>query len=160
DTIKILRPINDATELLSGSSYLTIGDVRIVMMSLLVHLDINSVKNVNSQVEVASTIKAKLEVYWSLIHQSFIIATLLNSRTKFSAFFQDDQPHAKFTLQKMYDEYNPNNIQTALPRLTSTHSIFRALIQSTSSNNQYNTHEIEQYFQLPLEADHINSLEW
>ncbi|CAG8674451.1 1724_t:CDS:2, partial [Ambispora gerdemannii] len=63
DTIEILQPINDATELLSGSSYLTIGDVHIVMMSLLAHLDINSVKNVNSQVEVASAIKAKLEVY-------------------------------------------------------------------------------------------------
>ncbi|CAG8653736.1 3866_t:CDS:2 [Ambispora gerdemannii] len=121
---------HDILKLLSGSFYPTIGDMRIVMMSLLAHLDINSVENVNSQVEVASAIKAKLE------------------------------PHARFTLQKMYDEYNSNNIQTALPRLTSTHSIFRALIQSTSSNNQYNTHEIEQYFQLPLEVDHINPLEW
>ncbi|CAG8581981.1 3979_t:CDS:1, partial [Ambispora gerdemannii] len=93
------------------------------------------VKNVNSQVEVVSAIKAKLEVYWSLIHQSSIITTLLDPCTKFLAFSQDDQPHARFTLQKIYDEYNSDNIQIALPRLTLTHSIFQALIQSTSSNN-------------------------
>ncbi|CAG8687987.1 2546_t:CDS:2, partial [Ambispora gerdemannii] len=126
DTIKILQPINDVTELLSGSSYLTIGDMCIIIISLLAHLDINSIKNVNSQVEVYSL--------------------------KMISHMQDSQ--------KMYDKYNPDNIQTALSRLTSTRSIFQVLIQSTSSNNQYNTHKIEQYFQLLLEADHINPLEW
>lgn len=160
--MEILRPINHATELLSGSSYPTLGDVRIVIMSLLAHLTRNSIESVNSQVEVAKAIKAKLETYWPLLRQSSIISALLDPRTKLSAFTQDDQSHAKFTLQKVYDEYNPDNIQvSAAPSgPTSTRSMFRALIQNTTPSNQSNTHEIEEYFQLPLEADHINPLEW
>ena len=158
--MEILRPINDATELLSGSSYLTLGDVRIVMMSLLAHLTKNSIESINSQVEVASAIKAKLETYWPSLRQSSTIAALLDPRTKLSAFTQDDQSHARLTLQKVYDEYNLDNIQVSevLSRQTSTRGMFRALIQNTLPNNQSNTHEIEQYFQLPLEADHINPL--
>jgi hypothetical protein len=158
--MKILWPINDATELLSGSSYPTLGDVRMVIMSLLAHLGRNSIENVNSQAEVANAIKIKLEVYWPLLRQSSLIGTLLDSRMKLSTFTQDDQSHAKFVLQKVYDECNPDSIQATPPKSISTRSMFRALIHSTIPNNQLNTHEIEQYFQLPLEADHINPLEW
>ncbi|CAG8503621.1 2504_t:CDS:2, partial [Ambispora gerdemannii] len=138
DTMDILHPINDATELLSGSAYPTLGDVRIVMMSLLAHLDRNSIESVNSQVEIARTIKTKLEVYWPLLRESSIIATLLDPRTKLSAFIHDDQSHARFILQKVYDEYNPDNIQISPFRLITVRSTFRAIIQT----------------------DHINPLEW
>jgi hypothetical protein len=158
--MEILQPINDATELLSGSSYPTLGDVRIVMMSLLAHLDRNSIASINSQAEIARTIKTKLETYWPLLRESSITATLLDPRTKLSAFTHDDQSHARSTLQKVYDEYNPDNIQALPPRPTTARSMFRALIQSSLPDHQHNTHEIEQYFQVPLEADHINPLEW
>jgi hypothetical protein len=92
--MEILQPINDVTELLSGSSYPTLGDVRIVMMSLLAHLDRNSIASINSQAEIARTIKTKLETYWPLLRESSITTTLLDPRTKLSAFTHDDQSHA------------------------------------------------------------------
>jgi len=158
--IAILQPIYKATELLSGSTYPTLGDMRMVMLSLLAHLQHHS--TVNSQAAVAEAIKAKLEAYWPILKEASVLGAMLDPRSKLSGFASDERPNAVATLEEIYEEYNRNGETLTEPnKPMSARALFRRLAtqQETPVQNIRAT-EIERYLMLPDEADDIDCLAW
>jgi hypothetical protein len=159
--MEILEPLSDATELLSGSKYPTQGDLRVIIFGLIQHLEMQSDSSINSQAIVAKKIKQKLEDYWPILRDSSVLGTLLDPRTKLSAFEQSDHQLAHLALQACFDSYAPEADETSERKPVSKRDFFKNLMMKghTTPTSSCST-EIDRYLTLPNEADDNDPLVW
>ena len=156
----ILEPIFDATELLSGSKYPTQGDLRIIVIGLLQHLEMHSDPSINSQAAVAESIKQKLEDYWPILRDSSVLGTLLDPRTKLSAFEQSDHRLAHHALQACFDLYTTEVNSTDELKPASKRDFFKNLMLKSHVTQTSCATEIDRYLTLPDEAGDSDPLIW
>lgn len=156
--MEILEPIFHATEMLSGSKYITYGDLRFAIVGLMIHLDQHSNPNLNTETRVANAIKSKLETYWNLLNNTSTLGALLDPRSKLAPFQQQDRLSARRTFERVFDTYAPHHTTTELVQ-NSRHNFFRQLVMN-NLNTTNHSNEVETYLALPLESEDIDSLAW
>jgi len=81
-----LEPIERATNILSGTKYPTIADMRFYFNEIRGHLNYCIELNNFDQYMMAASINRKLEDYWIMIDDTTTIASILDPRTKLSLF--------------------------------------------------------------------------
>ena len=165
DIMIILKPFERATRLLSASNYPTHGDVRFVFLGLQEHL-LQHMDTDFSPDTVAGAIYQKLDTYWSIMDEASQISSLLDPRTKLSAFKDEvEKTRAKNLVLNLagYSVTLQPTIDTT-DDLMNTRNYFRRLggsdgfmLQSRSTNSI--TNELERYLSMPLE-DQIDPLVW
>jgi hypothetical protein len=165
DIMIILKPFERATRLLSASNYPTHGDVRFVFLGLQEHL-LQHMDTDFSPDTVAGAIYQKLDTYWSIMDEALQISSLLDPRTKLSAFKDEvEKTRAKNLVLNLagYSVTLQPTIDT-MDDLMNTRNYFRRLggsdgfmLQSRSTNSI--TNELERYLSMPLE-DQIDPLVW
>ncbi|CAG8600367.1 7255_t:CDS:2 [Paraglomus occultum] len=160
DLMKILEPIYKATELLSSSTYPSQGDIRIVFIGLLRHLQDHST-NGNSQQTVASAIRTKLDEYWTTVDSTTYIGTILDPRYKLSVFEESQRPTIMQLLQDKHDEYSPS-IVTPAPARQSNRDYFRNLVNNNANPSQSPSlaNQVELYLTTMAEEDADPLLWW
>jgi len=165
DTMFLLEPFEHATWLLSASSYPTYGNVRFVFLGLWEYL-LRYMNDDFSQSMVANAIYRKLDNYWPIMDEASRISSLLDSRTKLSAFKNRmEKNRAKDLVSNLtgYDLLQPNTDMTGND-LVDTRNYFQQLQSNSiplllSSSRDSIRSELEKYLAIPLE-DQIDPLLW
>ena len=101
----MLEPIEAATKLLSAASYPTIGDIRLVFLSIQDFLDMYIGQEEFSQSMVAASIHQKIDEYWNIMDKSSIISAILDPHTKLKIFNKTEVINAKKAVQEIVDQY-------------------------------------------------------
>src|SRR5947209_5526876 len=164
DIITILKPFERATRLLSASNYPTHGDIRFVFLGLQEHL-LQHMDTELSPDTVAGAIHQKLNSYWSIMDEASQISSLLDPRTKLSAFKDvTEKTRAKNLVLNLAGYSVTLQLTDTTDDLMDTRNYFRRLggsssfmLRSGSTNSR--TSELERYLSMPLE-DQIDPLLW
>ena len=160
EMMEILEPLFDATELMSGSKYPTQGDLRIILIGLIEHLGLQSAPRVNSQAKVAEQIKEKLEEYWPILRDSSILGSLLDPRTKLSAFQHSEHQSALRSLRRCFHQYSSNLEDGEKERPVSKRDFFKNLMMKSQTTITACPSEIDRYLALPEEVGETDPLAW
>ena len=170
----LLFPIECATRLLSESEYPTHGDIRLAFLGIQNHLSqlINDDKF--SQKAMAELIYLELSNYWPIMDESSRISSLLDPRTRLSAFKNEDEGiKAKDLVLNLtgYTLTTPTptqNITTANDGIDEARIYFRKLRNNNSSSHTLNSpnstirSELEKYLEIPEGQidDSVDPLLW
>jgi hypothetical protein len=165
DTMIILKPFEQATRLLSASNYPTHGDIRFVFLGLQEHL-LQHMDDEFSQKTVADAIYQKLNNYWGIMDEASQISSLLDPRTKLSAFKDTSDKIRAKNLVLNLTEYTVTSqpVSDTTDDLTDIRNYFRQLGNTNTSRSRPRstnniTNELERYLSMPLE-DRIDPLTW
>jgi len=165
DTMIILKPFEQATRLLSASNYPTHGDIRFVFLGLQEHL-LQHMDDEFSQKTVADAIYQKLNNYWGIMDEASQISSLLDPRTKLSAFKDTSEKIRAKNLVLNLTEYTVTSqpVSDTTDDLTDIRNYFRQLGNTNTSRSRPRsmnniTNELERYLSMPLE-DQIDPLTW
>ena len=82
----VLEPLERATIYLSAAQYPTIADVRFVFIGIIEHLEHIIGVDDFTQSELASSVKQKIDEYWTYVNQQTLVPTILDPRYKLSLF--------------------------------------------------------------------------
>ncbi|CAG8772923.1 4756_t:CDS:1, partial [Dentiscutata heterogama] len=118
--IYLLRPMLDATEILSKSSYPTIGDVHLIIKGILQHvknfvIDKSDSEDSEEECVMAESIKNQLNKYWAIFdrNESTKIATILDPASKLLTFpISTERDSAIASLKKVIAQYEPPELET------------------------------------------------
>ncbi|GBB85714.1 hypothetical protein RclHR1_01220010 [Rhizophagus clarus] len=110
DTILLLEPLEKATRYLSGISYPTMEEVRLVYIEIQSHLKRFEENDNNTQREVAKVISSKIDEYWEIIDKNSIISAILDPRNKLEIF--TDETNARQHIQTIYEIYGGPHSKT------------------------------------------------
>src|SRR2546421_3908578 len=135
----LLKPIYEATRLLSSSSYPTIGDLRTAFFVITALLTEAQGDTNQTTARVAQKINEKLSEYWDELQSYFYETVLLDPSTKFTTFTSDaDKYRARRAICTTYKVYAPStedtNQQTLRLPSTSARDYFRRQIKRTYDN--------------------------
>jgi hypothetical protein len=116
----------------------------------MIHLNNNVNPEVNSQHEVAKTIKGKLMLYWAHLNDSSTVSGLLDPRNKSTTYELDEREQAINTLYQMYNKYRPaEENEPILPPITtkSARDLFCNLVNRRPIS--LNQNELKNYLTEP-----------
>ena len=109
----LLKPIYEATRLLSSSSYPTIGDLRTTFFVITALLTEAQGDTNQTRARVAQKINEKLSEYWDELQSYFYETVLLDPSTKFTTFTSDaDKYRACQAICTTYKVYAPSTEDT------------------------------------------------
>ncbi|CAG8716635.1 17469_t:CDS:2, partial [Dentiscutata heterogama] len=161
--IYLLRPMLDATEILSKSSYPTIGDVRLIIKGILQHVKNFVIDKSDSEEEcvMAESIKDQLNKYWAIFdhNESTKIATILDSASKLLTFpISTERDSAIDSLKKVIAQYELPELETGATSTSSNNKrekfVSLVLQQATELPTIGNvTGELETYLSTPIIKD-------
>ncbi|CAG8778798.1 10764_t:CDS:2, partial [Cetraspora pellucida] len=84
--MKLLKPIYEATKLLSSSSHPTLGDLRMIFYVIIEVLNNSQIEEDTIKGQIAKKISRKIDYYWNELQTYFHEAVLLDPLTKFTTF--------------------------------------------------------------------------
>ncbi|CAG8458952.1 317_t:CDS:2 [Racocetra fulgida] len=140
---QLLKPMYEATKLLSTSKHPTIGDMCLAFLEMFNMLS-NFIKY-NSQKEVAELIYKKLISYWKLaLDETFILSAVFDLRSKLTSFTVEQLDNVKQKLQTIFAIYQQTN--NHLLHLSQQHSNQQPLSHLYFQNilNEYNKIQIDE----------------
>src|SRR5260364_183215 len=111
--LTLLEPLEAATKLLSATSYPTISDIHLVLLSIQDFLDLYLEQDEFSQKIAAASIHHKIEEYWNIMDKPSVVSAVLDPRTKLKTFNKTEAIDAKKTIQKIMDQYTYRYQQTS-----------------------------------------------
>ncbi|CAG8802062.1 28758_t:CDS:2, partial [Dentiscutata erythropus] len=139
--IDILRPIFDATEILSTSTYPTISDVRLTIFGLIQE----SYPDDENYLFVES-INSKLREYWDYIEESTTISTLLDPRSKTKTFKTTEQHEkAMNMLQNQIKNYTSNQQNRVVSNIKKNKRLFFESLLTEQSGGPSIEDEVTRY---------------
>ncbi|CAG8590638.1 34148_t:CDS:2 [Racocetra persica] len=157
--INILRPIFDATEILSTSTYPTISDVRLTIFGLIRHLSPFLESTSSEDRLFVESINSKLKEYWNYIEESTTISTLLDPRSKTKTFTTTEQREKAINiLQNQMKNYSNQHNHIVSNIQKSKRFFFESLLTEQSSSPSIED-EITRYIAAPVTSD-ANPLTW
>ncbi|CAB5395352.1 unnamed protein product [Rhizophagus irregularis] len=114
ELVKVLKPMYEATNLLSSSKNPTQGNnIRLIFNGMFKKLDHYQRGNHYTQRAIASAIYNKLKAYWNkYLNQSSITSSILDPYYKTTLFSHNDITEIISKLQELYLSYLPLNNQT------------------------------------------------
>jgi hypothetical protein len=173
DTISLLKPLEKATKYLSGTSYPTMGEIRLVYLGIQSHLKRFEEDNNNTQREVANLIFKKIDEYWEIMDKFSITSAILDPRNKLSVFTNQSSAHQHIqTIFEIYKERaNSSNSSFTDPKPNTPRSARRYFLQlrqepgqTTSANEvtpmiEPENSELDRYLAF-LNEEEIDPLLW
>lgn len=173
----VLEPLERATIYLSAAQYPTIADVRFVFIGIIEHLEHIIGVDDFTQSELASSVKQKIDEYWTYVNQQTLVPTILDPRYKLS-LFETGTPAAEAVsaitsiLQNYHTVVNTENHETEendsplqyfqrlkKRRLNGDDTSRRSSVSSMSSISSLSSTELDRYLALRIE-EKVKPLLW
>jgi len=155
-----LEPIHEATNLLSGSSYPTQGDLRIAFTIIMEMLESKMDESPpTTQSLVASAMNCKLSDYWIHLNESSTISAIIDPSSKLDTFNESDMSNVRKTFEDKYKNYITTSSTAVLieEEESSSRSYFRKKLK-VSRNANNTTDILNNYLNSP--ADDVDALLW
>ncbi|CAG8785098.1 14292_t:CDS:2, partial [Cetraspora pellucida] len=105
DVLTLLEPIEAATKLLSATLYPTIGDIRLVFLSIQDFLDSYIGQEEYYQNMVAASMYQKIEEYWNIMDKPSIVFAVLDPHAKLKIFNKIKIVNVKSAVQELMNQY-------------------------------------------------------
>ncbi|EXX56929.1 hypothetical protein RirG_211800 [Rhizophagus irregularis DAOM 197198w] len=162
----LLEPMAKATNLLSSSSYPTMGDLHIIFPVILKILnDASENGNIMPSIkgQIARRMYKKLNDYWAILQDCCYLSVVLDPNTKLSSFDNETTERIRTLMYNTYARYAKESEESNSDNTSnSSRNYFKKHLKSmslTTGNYMHNMHNIlEEYF-LSIEED-CNVLEF
>ena len=177
--LTLLEPLEAATKLLSAASYPTMGDIRLVFLSIQEYLNMCIEKEEFSQNKVAELIYQKIEEYWTIMDKPSVISAILDPRTKLKIFDQTNTVDAKKAIQEAMNQYiqdrqalllsnnvSENPIKTArkffwnLRNRLESEELLVSNYNPRQESTTTDTNELDNYLMFDTIEEDTNPLDW
>ncbi|CAG8521373.1 12958_t:CDS:2 [Dentiscutata erythropus] len=150
--IHLLELMLDATDILSKSSYPTISNIRLVLKSILQHVQNFVANKLYSKEEciIAKSINDLLTKYWSIFdgNKSTKIATIFDPASKLITFLTSERERAITSLKNVIAQYASPELVTVKQQTTELQTIRKV------------TEQLETYLSSPIIANGSDLFQW
>src|SRR3954453_17522629 len=163
----MLKPMYEATKLLSSSLLPTQGDLRLTFLGMLASLQYY--KQQSNQHNIIDAIHNKLEIYWNRhLSSSSSISAILDSRYKITTFSNLEERNNYINqLQNLFSSYTTNS--HIIPKRTNENALQNSrnyFLNMINNNHQFHSpteipefDEINNYLNTPNDIN-IDPLMW
>lgn len=146
----LLEPIAEATNLLSASSYPTMGDLHVVFPVILNILS-NALETDNNTVsiqnQIAQRMYSKLHDYWTNMKNSCHASVVLDPNVKLSSFDEETALKVRIFIRNIYSKYmdkqSDSNLLTTTEGCNTSRTYFKKHFKHATGN--YRRDILEEY---------------